>query len=158
MNGYRSPPCGWGRDGSREFGGGALSHRRHDDRFADHSRIRRDPLDYPGDDFYRERNKFDRPAAPPDWGHRDRGGRDSFFSNERRGYERRPPSPLPPPPPPPPPSRGGRWARDIRVRSRSPVRGGPQPKEYHRDMYMERGRDDRHGGSGIRRDRFGDSY
>ncbi|RVW38362.1 hypothetical protein CK203_071137 [Vitis vinifera] len=64
MNGYRSPPRGWARDGPREFGGGAPSHRRHDGRFPDHN-MRRDRLDYPEDD-YRERNKFDRPA-PPDW-------------------------------------------------------------------------------------------
>lgn len=146
MNGYRSPPRGWARDGPREFGGGAPSHRRHDGRFPDHN-MRRDRLDYPEDD-YRERNKFDRPA-PPDWGHRDRG-RDSFFNNERKGYERRPPSPPPPPLPP-----RGRWGRDVRARSRSPVRGGPPLKDYRRDMYMGRGRDDRHG---IRRDRFGEPY
>lgn len=136
MNGYRSPPHAWARDGSREFGGGPASHRRHDGRF-------------PDQDDFRERSKFDRPA-PPDWGHRDRG-RDSYLSNERKGYWRRPPSPPPPPPPP-----RGRWGHDIRARrSRSPVRGRPVSKDYGRDLYMARGRGDRHG---IRRERFGEPY
>lgn len=87
-----------------------------------------------------------------DWGHRDRG-RDNFF-NDRKGFERRLPSPPPPPPPPGLPQRG-RWGRDVRERSRSPIRGGPLVKEYRRDMYMERGRDDRRG---MGRDRMGDVY
>ncbi|XP_075641248.1 uncharacterized protein LOC142612952 [Castanea sativa] len=154
MNGYRSPPRGWARDGPREFGAGGVPPPRHEGRFSDHH-LRRDRLDYPEDD-YRGRNKFDRPM-PMDWGHRDRG-RDALF-NERKGFERRPPSPPPlvPPPPPPPPfaPHRGRWARDARERSRSPIRGGPPAKDYRRDMYMERGRDDRRA---VGRERIGDAY
>ncbi|KAJ0030108.1 hypothetical protein Pint_13206 [Pistacia integerrima] len=145
MNGYRSPPRGWGRDGHgpREFVAGGPPPSRHEGRFSDH--MRRDRLDFP-DDGYRGRNK---PMPPMDWGHRDRG-RDNFF-NERKGYRR---APSPPPAPPVPPHRG-RWGRDMRERSRSPIRGAPPPKDYRRDMYMERGRDDRRG---IGRDRIGDAY
>ena len=152
MNGFRSPPRGWARDGPREFGAGGLPPTRHEGRFSDHH-IRRDRLDHPEDD-YRGRNKFDRPM-PMDWGHRDRG-RDALF-NERKGFERRPPSPPPPPPPPPPsfPPHRGRWARDVRERSRSPIRGGPPAKDFRRDIYMERGRDDRRA---VGRERIGDAY
>ncbi|OAY53780.1 basic salivary proline-rich protein 3 isoform X1 [Manihot esculenta] len=149
MNGYRSPPRGWARDGPRDFGPGGPPPARHGGRFPDHD-VRRVRPDYPDDD-YRGRNKFDR-AMPVDWGHRDRG-RDNFF-NDRKGFERRLPSPPPPPPPPGLPQRG-RWGRDVRERSRSPIRGGPLVKEYRRDMYMERGRDDRRG---MGRDRMGDVY
>ncbi|CAL5400266.1 unnamed protein product [Camellia sinensis] len=154
MNGYRSSPRGWARDGPREFGAGGPPHPRYDGgRFTDHQ-MRRDRLDYPEED-YRERSKFDRPMPPLDWGNKDRSGRDNFF-NERKGFERRPPSPPLPPPPLPPPR--GRWAHDVRDRSRSPIRGGgPAPsKDYRRDMYMEQGRDERRGGMG--RDRIGDAY
>ncbi|KAL3535735.1 hypothetical protein ACH5RR_004196 [Cinchona calisaya] len=133
MNGYRSPPRGWGRDEPRDFRAGGPPFRRHEGRFPDPP-LRRDRPDYAEDD-YRERNRFDR-ALPLDWAHRDRA-RDNLF-NERKGYdERRPPSPplsaLPP---------RGQWARDIRERSRSPLRGAP--RDYRRDMF-ERGRDDRRG-------------
>ncbi|PSS20864.1 TATA-binding protein-associated factor 2N like [Actinidia chinensis var. chinensis] len=151
MNGgYRSPPPrGRARDGPREFGAGGPPHARYEGRFPDHH-LRRDRPDYPAEDF-RDRSKFDRPM-PQDLGNRDRG-RDSFF-NERKGYERRPPSPPLPPPMPPP---RGRWPHDSRERSRSPIRGGPPlpPKDYRRDMYMERGRDERRG---MGRDRIGDMY
>ncbi|KAL5539115.1 hypothetical protein UlMin_043172 [Ulmus minor] len=140
LNGYRSPPRPWIRDGPRDFAGGGLPPSRHEGRFPDHP-LRRDRLDYP-EDNYRGRGKFDRPT-PADWGHRDRG-RDSFFS-DRKPFERRPLSPLPPPPPPP---NRGRWARDTRQRSRSPIRGGPPLKDY-------RGRDDRRGTAG---DRVGGAY
>ncbi|GAV78425.1 zf-RanBP domain-containing protein [Cephalotus follicularis] len=145
MNGYRSPPRGWAKDGPRDFGAGGPPPPRHEARFSDHN-MRRDRLDYPEDE-YRGRNKFDRPM-PMEWGHRDRG-RDSFF-NERKSYERRPPSPNMPPPPP-----RGRWLRDVRERSRSPLRGGPRPKDYRREVYLERGRDDRHA---LGRDRVGDAF
>lgn len=159
MNGYRSPPRVLVRDGPREFGVGGLPPPRHDDRFPDHL-LRRDRLDFL-DDHYRGRTKFDRPMPPLDWAHRDRG-RDGLF-NERRSFERRPLSPLPPLPPPPlplplpstPPSSRGRWASDNRERSRSPVRGAPPPKDYRRDAYLDRGRDDRRG---MGRDRFGGAY
>ncbi|KAG2713116.1 hypothetical protein I3760_04G159900 [Carya illinoinensis] len=147
MNGYRSPPPpprAWARAGPREFGAGGLPPPRHEGRFSDHH-MRRDRLDYPEND-YRGRNKFDRPM-PADWGHRGRG-RNAFF-NERKGFERRPPSP----PPPAAPFR--RWAHDVRGRSRSPIRGGPPPKDYHRDMYMDQGRGDRRA---VGRDRIGDAY
>jgi hypothetical protein len=106
------------------------------------------------DDGYRGRNKFDRPP-PLDWDNRDRG-RDGF-SNERKGFERRPLSPPAPLLPSLPPHRGGdRWARDVRERSRSPIRGGPPAKDYRRDNVMNRvGRDDRRG---VGRDRIGGMY
>ncbi|KAI4350839.1 hypothetical protein L6164_005249 [Bauhinia variegata] len=150
MNGYRSSPRGLARDGPREYGSAVLPPPRHEGRFPDHH-ARRDRLDYMEDGF-RGRNKFDRPP-PLDWGHRDRV-RDGF-SNERKGFERRPLSPTAPLPPSLPPHRGGgggRWARDVRERSRSPLRGGPPPKDYRRDMYMDRARDDRRGAA---RDRIG---
>ncbi|BBH08432.1 RNA-binding protein-related protein, partial [Prunus dulcis] len=143
--GYRSPPRGWARDGPRDFGAG-MPPPRHEGRFPDHQ-MRRDRLDY--SDNHRGRAKFDRPM-PMDWGNRDRG-RDSFF-NERKAFERRLPSP---PSPPPPPAHRGRWAHDVRERSRSPLRGGPPPKDYNRPMYMDRGRDDRRG---MGRGRIGDAY
>ncbi|KAG6723633.1 hypothetical protein I3842_03G217800 [Carya illinoinensis] len=148
MNGYRSPPHGWARDGPRELGAGGLPPPRHEGRFSGHY-MGRDRLDYPEDD-YRARHKFDRPI-PMDWGHRDRG-RDVFF-NERKGFERRPPSP--PPPPAPFPLNRERWARDVRERSRSPMRGGLPPKDYRRNMHMEWGRDDRRA---MGRDGIGDAY
>lgn len=148
MNGYRSPPRGWTRDGPRDFGPGGPPPPRHGGRFSDHD-LRRERPDYPDDD-YRGKNKFDRPV-PLDWVHRDHG-RDGFF-NERKGFERRPPSP-PPLPPPLPPQRG-RWGRDVRERSRSPIRGALPPKDYRRDVYVERGRDDRRG---VGRDRMGGVY
>ncbi|CAO2838600.1 unnamed protein product [Amaranthus hypochondriacus] len=146
-NGYRSPPRGWPRDGPRDFGPGGPPPPRHEGRFADHH-LRRDRPDYPDEDF-RDRGKFDRPP-PPEWGPRDHG-RDIFL--DRKGYDRRPPSPLGSLAPPP----RGRWAdRDARERSRSPpMRGGPPPKEFRRDPFMERGRDDRRGAG---RDRIGNMF
>ncbi|OMO58179.1 Zinc finger, RanBP2-type [Corchorus olitorius] len=79
MNGFRSPPRGWAREGPREFGPGG----------------------------------------------------------------------------PPPPRHEGRWPRDVRERSRSPIRGAAPAKEYRRDMYLERGREDRRG---VGRDRMGNAY
>lgn len=171
MNGYRSsPPRSWARDGPREFGaGGPPPHLGH-------HHARRDRPDYP-EEILRERSKFDRPVPPPlDWGHGDRG-REDFF-NERKGYERRLPSPPPPPPLPLPPRGSGRWGHDGRERSRSPmrspirgglrspirgalrspIRGALPLKDFRRDIYMERerdGRDERRGGV---RDRVGDAY
>ncbi|KAL7601632.1 hypothetical protein Lser_V15G24152 [Lactuca serriola] len=135
FNGYRSPPRGFGRDGPpREFGiGGPM---RHEGRFPrDHHNQRPDYFE----DEMRERgnNRFDhRPMVPPpDWG------------RERKGYDRRPVSPGGPPPPSAVGRGSGRWVRDERERSRSPVRGGPPPpsKDYRRDAYVDRGRDDRRG-------------
>nr|XP_043623319.1 transcription initiation factor TFIID subunit 15b isoform X2 [Erigeron canadensis] len=131
FNGYRSPPRGFGRDGPRDFGMPVppLHHPRHEGRFfRDHHRP-----DYFEDEM-RERNRFDRPGPPLDWG------------RDRKVYDRRPP--LSPPGSPPPPSLGragsGRWVRDERERSRSPVRGGLEsPKDYRRDGYLDRGRDER---------------
>ncbi|XP_060213592.1 uncharacterized protein LOC132640828 isoform X1 [Lycium barbarum] len=132
-NGYRSPPRGWARDDPRDFRAGG-PHSRYEGRFAGPP-IRRDRPDFADADF-RDRNRFERPPAL-DWGLRDRG-RESYLC-ERKGYERRTPSP----PHPPVLSPRGEWDRDIRGRSRSPVRGGPPPKDYRRDLYMGRGRDDR---------------
>ncbi|KAF2304845.1 hypothetical protein GH714_039157 [Hevea brasiliensis] len=148
MNGYRSPPHGWARDGPRDFGPGGPPPPRHGARFSDHD-MRRVQTDYPDDD-YRGRNEFDR-AMPVDWGQRDRG-RDNFL-NERKGFERRLPSP-PLLPPPVLPQRGRR-GQDVRERSRSPIRVGPPAKDYRRDMYMDRGWDDRFG---MGRDRMGDGF
>ncbi|CAA3033417.1 RNA-binding EWS isoform X1 [Olea europaea subsp. europaea] len=133
MNGYRSPPRGWARDGPRDLR--AAAPPRNEGRFLEPP-IRRDEPDFPVNDF-RDRYRFDRPI-PLDLGLRARE-RDSFINERRGGYERRPLSP-----PPAAPARG-QWARDIRERSRSPVRGGPPPKDYHRDVFMDRGRDDRRG-------------
>ncbi|KAJ4850474.1 hypothetical protein Tsubulata_031807 [Turnera subulata] len=148
MNGYRSPPRAWARDGPRDFGAGGPPPPRHGGRLSGQD-ILRDRTDYL-DDEYRGRGKFDRPL-PMDWGHRDHG-RENFI-NERKGFERRLPSP-PPPPMPLPPQRG-QWSRDIRERSRSPVRGGLPSKDYRRDMYMDRGRDDHRG---LGRDRMRGVY
>ncbi|XP_074280946.1 uncharacterized protein LOC141605918 [Silene latifolia] len=149
INGYRSPPPrGWPRDGPRDFGPGGPPPPRHDGRFADHH-LRRDHHrpDFPEEDF-RDRGKFDRPP-PAEWGPRDHYGKDGFM--DRKSYERRPLSP----PGPAPPGRG-RWAdRDIRERSRSPIRGGPPPKDFRREPYMGRGRDERRG---VGRDRVGNVY
>ncbi|KAK3034324.1 hypothetical protein RJ639_032222 [Escallonia herrerae] len=138
MNGHRSPPRGWARDGPRDFGVGAPLHPRHEGRFPDHH-LRRDRPDYLEDDL-RDRSRFDRPI-PLDLG---RGrGRENLLI-ERKGYERRPLSP-PLAPPPLPHHHHGRWAHDVRERSRSPIRAGPPLKDYRRDVYMDRGRDDRRG-------------
>lgn len=160
INGYRSPPPRpLGRDGLREYGStAALPPLRHEGRFPDPN-AHRERIDYM-EDTYRGRSKFDRPP-PLDWDNRDRG-RDGF-SNERKGFERRPLSPPAPLLPSLPPHRsggdgGGRWTRDVRERSRSPIRGGPQEKDYRRDTFMSRsGRDDRRGG-GVGRDRVGGMY
>ncbi|XP_068653175.1 transcription initiation factor TFIID subunit 15b-like [Aristolochia californica] len=147
MNGYgSSPPRGWGR----EFGMGPPP-ARHGGRFPDNHLPRERPGYHEEDDF-RERGKFDK-SMPPDWGS-PRERRDDFF-DDRRGYSgrgTRGPAPLSPPLPPPPTARGN-WNRDIRERSRSPHRG--PLKDYRRDSYMGRGRDDRRG---IRRERVNDSF
>ncbi|XP_027357917.1 RNA-binding protein EWS isoform X2 [Abrus precatorius] len=150
LNGYRSPPRGLARDGPREYGSTAVPPLRHEGRFLD-PHVRRERVDYI-EDAYRGRSKFDRPP-PLDWDNRDRG-RDGF-NDERKGFERRPLSPPAPLLPSLPHHRGGRWARDARERSRSPVRGGPPPKDYRRAMLMNRARDDRRG---LGRDRIGGMY
>ncbi|GAB4839229.1 hypothetical protein Ancab_028757 [Ancistrocladus abbreviatus] len=144
-NGYRSPPRGWLRDGPRDFGPGGPPPPRDKGRFLEHHACR-DQVDYPEDDF-RDQGKFDR-LPLPDWTSRDRA-RDQFL-DDRKGYERRLLSPLPPPPGLP---HRGRWAeQDVRERSRSPVRGGPPPKDFH---YSDRDQDDRRNGG---RDRIGSVY
>nr|GMC58822.1 RNA-binding protein EWS isoform X1 [Ipomoea batatas]GMC63461.1 RNA-binding protein EWS isoform X1 [Ipomoea batatas] len=109
INGHRSPPRAWARDDPRDFRAG-FPHPRYEGR-------------------------FDRPAL--DWGHNRDRGRETFLP-ERRGYERRLPSP-PPPPLPAMPTRD-QWARDIRKRSRSPIRGEATTKDYRRNMFAGRGR------------------
>ncbi|KAL3839888.1 hypothetical protein ACJIZ3_024479 [Penstemon smallii] len=140
MNGnHRSPPRVWPRDGPRAPVGPPLRHNR---RFPDPP-PRGNRQDFPEDES-RDRFRYDRPVHQ-DWGHRDRG-RDNHFNNRRGGYGRR--SLSPPPGQVAAPSRD--WARE---RSRSPVRGGPPapapapPKDYQRDVYMNRGqgRDERRG-------------
>lgn len=154
MNGYRSPPRGLARDAPREYvSAAALPPLRHEGRFPD-PHVHRERIDYM-EDAYKGRSKFDRPPPPLDWDNRDRGGGRDGFSHERKGFERRPLSPPAPPLPSLPRHRGGRWARDVRERSRSPIRGGPPPKDYRRDVFMNRGRDDRRG---VGRDRIGGMY
>ncbi|KAI3898920.1 hypothetical protein MKW92_015510 [Papaver armeniacum] len=136
------PPRSWGRDGPKEFGAGPTHARHGGGRFPD-NHVRRERPDYRDEDDFRDRGKFDRPL-PSDWNHRDRG-RDTFFKERRGGLnmrnERRPLSP----PPPLPPHRA-RFGRDIRERSRSPLRNGA-PTDYRRDSYAGRGgRDARVGG------------
>ncbi|GFP94744.1 tata-binding protein-associated factor 2n [Phtheirospermum japonicum] len=148
MNGgyNRSPPRGWPRD----FRAAAGPPARHE---VDLPLVMRgDRQDFPDNDHpIRDRYRYDtRPPVMPEWGHRERGGRENYF-NERRGFGRRVLSP-------PPPAVGIAPARGyhIRDRSRSPIRGGGvgEPKEYQRDMlYMNRRRDQRRGG-GVRRDAF----
>ncbi|XP_014513833.1 uncharacterized protein LOC106772149 isoform X1 [Vigna radiata var. radiata] len=151
LNGYRSPPRGLARDGPREYGSAALPPLRQESRFPD-PHVRRERMDYI-EDAYRGRNKFDRAPPPLDWDNRDRG-RDAF-PDERKGFERRPLSPPAPLLPSLPHHRNGRWARDVRERSRSPIRGGLPPKDYRRDTFVSRGRDDRRG---MGRDRIGGMY
>ncbi|XP_076896099.1 uncharacterized protein LOC143548952 [Bidens hawaiensis] len=131
FNGYRSPPRGLGREAPRDFGvaGPPLHHPRHEGRLPrDHHRA-----DYLEDDL-RDRSRFDRPLAEPNW------------EQDRKGYDRRLLSPPGPAVQPPALGRGGgRWeAHDERERSRSPVRGGGG-KEFRRDGYMDRGREERRG-------------
>ncbi|KAE9600316.1 putative Zinc finger, RanBP2-type, TAF15/EWS/TLS family [Lupinus albus] len=145
--GYRSPPRGL----AREYGSVALPPFRHEGRFAD-LHVHRDRIDYL-EDAYRGRNKFDRPPPPLDRDSRDRR-RDDFY-NKRKGFERRPLSPPAPLLPSLLPHHGGPWAHDVRERSRSPLRGGPPPKDYRRDMFVCRGRDDRRA---LGRDRIGGMY
>lgn len=92
------------------------SHRHETPRFLDHQ-LRRDRMDFPVDEPPRERIKFDR-SIPSDWA----------------------PAPAP----------RDRWTHhDVRQRSRSPNRGGIPIKGDHnhnrREMYVERGREDRQG-------------
>ena len=137
LNGYRSPPRGFVRDGPKEY----LPPLRHEGRFPDPPHVRRERLDYI-EDAYRGRNRFDR-SPPLDLGPR-RPARDDF-SGERKVFERRPLSP----PAPLLPHRG------MRDRSRSPIRGGPPPKDYRHDTYMDRVRDDRRG---VGRDKIRGMY
>lgn len=151
MNGYRSPPRGLARDGPKEYGSAALPPLRPEGRFPD-PHVHRDRLDYI-EDAYRGRSKFDRPP-PVDWDNRDRG-RDGFLNDRRGGFERRPLSPPAPLLRSRPPQCGDRWPCDVRERSRSPIRGGPPPKDYRRDILMNRGRDDTRG---VGRERIGGMY
>ncbi|GAB2292294.1 hypothetical protein Dimus_026542 [Dionaea muscipula] len=148
-NGYRSPSHGWPRDGPRDFGPSIMPHPRHEGRFSDHH-ARRDRLDYPDEDV--RGSDFDR-LAPPDWASRERAK--DHIIDDRKGHERRIPSPLllPPPPPPHPAHRGRRVEHDMRERSRSPIVG--PPKDFHRNLFVERNRDERRGGE---RDRVGRVY
>ncbi|XVE70438.1 hypothetical protein DITRI_Ditri10aG0072700 [Diplodiscus trichospermus] len=69
--------------------------------------------------------------------HKGRGrGRDNFL-NERKWYDGRPLSPYPPLPPSQQLLPRGRWQRDVREKSKSPIRGAPSPKEYRQEMYLE---------------------
>ncbi|GMH23811.1 hypothetical protein Nepgr_025654 [Nepenthes gracilis] len=156
--GYRSPPRGLLRHGRRDFGPSGLPLSRHGGRLLNHAH--RGRLDYPEEDF-RERGKLGR-LSPLHWASRERAK--NLFLDDRKGYERRPPSPPSPPQLLPP---RGRWVeRDHRKRSRSPTRGvlppsdfkldlSPPPKDFRRDLYEERDREDRRNGG---RDRIGSVY
>ncbi|CAH9117952.1 unnamed protein product [Cuscuta epithymum] len=143
MNGYNRspPPRGWARDDPRDFRAGIPPPPppRYESRFHDHPPLRRDFLE---DDYRDSRGRgFDRPLAL-DWGaNRDHRGRETYLG-ERRVYERRMPSP--PPLLPSLPPRGGHWPRDVRERSRSPIRDrAASLKDYRRPVFVDRGRDDR---------------
>ncbi|XP_010438364.1 PREDICTED: serine/threonine-protein kinase BUR1-like [Camelina sativa] len=145
FNGYRSPPRGWPRD----YPPPRLDHPTWRDRDRE-----RDRLHYPDHNYPPSRR------IASDWSHTE--------PLPKPHYDRRPPLS------PPHPSRGGRWGRLSRERSRSPpLRDGPPPplrhgpppplrgggppphRDYRRDSYLERGgRDDPRGG----RDRMGNSY
>ncbi|XP_072983634.1 uncharacterized protein [Typha latifolia] len=99
---YRSPPRNWGAGDPREFSARSPSGRVG--RIAD--QMRRERLNYHEDLEYRDRGKFDW-MLPEERDHRGRG-RDGFVP-DRRGYDRRSPSPR------------GPWSRDLRERSRSPI-------------------------------------
>ncbi|KAL3825162.1 hypothetical protein ACJIZ3_021191 [Penstemon smallii] len=123
--GYGSPPRFLPRDVRA-----ARPPPRHNSRFPDPHPLRGDIRDYSEDDS-RDRDRYRYRHDRPNYRGR-RIGRDNYF-NDRREYGRRalsPPIELRPP---------RDWAPHIRGRSRSPVRGG----DYHRDIYMNRGRDDR---------------
>lgn len=113
FNGYRSPPRGWGSaEGPTDFGMGSPPPRRGG-RFQDHTR-RDNRLEY--EDEYPRRGNW---PVDEGWDRRD------AFTPERRGFDRRPPSPL----------ARDRWVRE---RSRSPV-----GSRLLKGPYMGRGRDDR---------------
>lgn len=118
---YGSPSRGWDMDGLRDFSAGSPTAGRGG-RFVDH--MRRERTDYRNELDYRGRGKFDL-AVLDEWDRRDRM-RDGFIP-ERRGYDRRPPSPH------------GRWGHDSRERSRSPMGNRPL-----KSSFMGRGRADRH--------------
>ncbi|KAL4194014.1 hypothetical protein AMTRI_Chr05g57120 [Amborella trichopoda] len=154
MNGYESPPRGG--YGPRGYGSGPPPPR-HGGRFSDprmgrEARERERPGFHQEEIEFREREKFGRPLPHQEWGNGPREReRDDFFAERRGPYndarrDRGPPSPHQPP--------RERWARNPRERSRSPLRGTGF-KDYHRDSYMDRGREDRRGGT---RERMDDAY
>ncbi|KAL8102424.1 hypothetical protein AgCh_027056 [Apium graveolens] len=182
MGGYRSPPRSWARGGPREFGLGPP--RRREGRFPD-QQMRRDHPDYLEDrfrdrprferpiplDWERERERdtilsdrkgYERrplsphepPALLPPRGH---------WPHDMRDRSLTPVRDLPPPRPHDVRERSRSPVRDlpllrphdVRERSRSPVRDLPSLKNYRRDIYMERDRDDRRP---MGRDRVGDAY
>ncbi|KAL1566855.1 RNA-binding protein EWS isoform X1 [Salvia divinorum] len=135
MNGgYRSPPRGWLRDG-RDFRASGPPGRNEVRRLPD-PLMRGERSNFLEDDPKDRFGYYDIPPMP-EWGHRDRG-RDNFFLERRGGYGGRF---LSPPPASTVPPRG--WASHIRDRSRSPARGRPPAKDYHRDMHMNRRPDGR---------------
>ncbi|XP_008801020.2 uncharacterized protein LOC103715207 isoform X1 [Phoenix dactylifera] len=117
---YRSPPRGWDMDGLRDFGASSPPPVRGG-RFVDH--MRRERPDYRDELDYRGRGKFN--WAVLDELDRSDRMRDGFIP-DRRGYDRRPPSPR------------GRWGQDSRERNRSPMGNRPL-----KSSFMGRGRDDR---------------
>ncbi|CAM8945452.1 unnamed protein product [Rhodiola kirilowii] len=134
-NGYRSPP-----QMGRNYGVDLLLERdRRVDRFADRH-IRRDQPGYL-DDGFDGRGRFDRRDPPMGYAAHREHIRDSLY-NDRKGYERRLPSPPLPSLHPPPPVAPGRWARD---RSRSPIllRDELPLKDYRRGSYLEHVRNER---------------
>ncbi|XP_042041749.1 RNA-binding protein EWS [Salvia splendens] len=135
MNGgYRSPPRGWPRD-DRDFRASGPPGR-NEVRLPD-PLMRGERPNFLEDDPRDRFGYYDGPPLP-EWGHRDHRGRDNFFHERRGGYGGRF---LSPPPASAVPPRG--WVSHIRDRSRSPARGGPPAKDYHRDMHMNRRRDGR---------------
>lgn len=148
-SGFGPLPGPWGRGGPGAFD--RISPPRPGERTPpDFHPVRdtRDRRDYEYRCDYRARERDDSFApvdGPPMMGHRD-GIREDRYHDRRSDHNvrsvRRPPSP----------TQRGRWGKDSRERSRSPLRTAS--RDYHRDPHLDRLRDDRRD---MRRDRRHDA-
>nr|ABR16767.1 unknown [Picea sitchensis] len=144
-SGFGRPPAPWGRGGPGAFD--RISPPRPGEQSPpDFRPVRdtRDRHDYEDRFDYRGRVRDDSFAPvdrPPMMGHRD-GIREDRYHDRRGDHDvrtdRYPPSP----------PLHGRWGKDSRERSRSPLRTAS--RDYHRDPHLDRLRDDRRD---MRRDR-----